>query len=352
MAEDWPFLHLNIISPPIERLASDGNQELSLLPFDSSHLEAWTNINFRFDPEPPTTIFNTNDHSNPTSSSSDDPPSTINLTKPSNNSSTRNTRFSSSSSSSKLTSTSNNDPFQSSHELPPFRLSNDPMITVASFTEHPSNPLVSSTAKSSNSSDPDRSVTSNSDQPLGHSPDAIINSSSIAPIHPSSQIDSKVYDSSSLFIHNHTSPNTNSLQVQISSNPKDDDDDANRMAHEEDKRRRNTLASARFRMKKKMKEQETERTAREMRERVSELEKEVDSLKQENKWLRGLIVDSTASKLVTAQAQEKIELAYVDSCQDHFKRPRPIISTSDSIHVPSHYQKRPKLNPASSSSDP
>jgi hypothetical protein len=36
-------------------------------------------------------------------------------------------------------------------------------------------------------------------------------------------------------------------------------------------------------MKKKMKEQEIERTAREMRERVSELEKQVDSLKQENK---------------------------------------------------------------------
>jgi hypothetical protein len=43
------------------------------------------------------------------------------------------------------------------------------------------------------------------------------------------------------------------------------------------------IFAARFRMKKKMKEQEIERTAKEMRERVSELEKQVDSLKQENK---------------------------------------------------------------------
>lgn len=36
-------------------------------------------------------------------------------------------------------------------------------------------------------------------------------------------------------------------------------------------------------MKKKMKEQEIERVAREMRERVADLEKQVDSLTQENK---------------------------------------------------------------------
>ncbi|KAI9611711.1 hypothetical protein KEM48_004453 [Puccinia striiformis f. sp. tritici PST-130] len=53
MADDWPFLHLNIISPPaINRLGSNEEQELSLLPFDSSHLEGLVNINFQFD-EPP-----------------------------------------------------------------------------------------------------------------------------------------------------------------------------------------------------------------------------------------------------------------------------------------------------------
>ncbi|KPV76371.1 uncharacterized protein RHOBADRAFT_6700, partial [Rhodotorula graminis WP1] len=58
----------------------------------------------------------------------------------------------------------------------------------------------------------------------------------------------------------------------------------------EDKRRRNTAASARFRVKKKQREQELEQTAKELRERVAGLEKEVDTLKTENGWLRSLVV--------------------------------------------------------------
>lgn len=69
------------------------------------------------------------------------------------------------------------------------------------------------------------------------------------------------------------------------------DEDLNRLAIEEDKRRRNTAASARFRVKKKQREQALEMEAKELRERVAVLEKEVDTLKTENGWLRGLITD-------------------------------------------------------------
>ncbi|GAA5967348.1 hypothetical protein JCM11641_000520 [Rhodosporidiobolus odoratus] len=67
----------------------------------------------------------------------------------------------------------------------------------------------------------------------------------------------------------------------------------NSLAIEEDKRRRNTAASARFRVKKKQREQALEQTAKELRERVAGLEKEVETLRTENGWLRGLIVDKT-----------------------------------------------------------
>ncbi|BGP14611.1 hypothetical protein JCM10213_002221 [Rhodosporidiobolus nylandii] len=67
----------------------------------------------------------------------------------------------------------------------------------------------------------------------------------------------------------------------------------NALAIEEDKRRRNTAASARFRVKKKQREQALEQTAKELQERVAVLEKEVETLRTENGWLRGLIVDKT-----------------------------------------------------------
>ncbi|POY72670.1 hypothetical protein BMF94_4499 [Rhodotorula taiwanensis] len=69
------------------------------------------------------------------------------------------------------------------------------------------------------------------------------------------------------------------------------DEELNRLAIEEDKRRRNTAASARFRVKKKQREQALEEEAKKLRERVAVLEKEVDTLKTENGWLRGLITD-------------------------------------------------------------
>ncbi|GAA5855479.1 hypothetical protein JCM8547_007850 [Rhodosporidiobolus lusitaniae] len=71
------------------------------------------------------------------------------------------------------------------------------------------------------------------------------------------------------------------------------EEELNALAIEEDKRRRNTAASARFRVKKKQREQALEQTAKELRDRVSALEKEVDALRTENGWLRGLVIDKT-----------------------------------------------------------
>jgi len=65
----------------------------------------------------------------------------------------------------------------------------------------------------------------------------------------------------------------------------------NAIAIEEDKRRRNTAASARFRVKKKERVPAMQKTAQQLQDRVTDLEKEVDTLRKENGWLRGLITD-------------------------------------------------------------
>lgn len=58
-----------------------------------------------------------------------------------------------------------------------------------------------------------------------------------------------------------------------------------------DKRKRNTAASARFRIKKKLKEQQLERTVRELNELNATLEKKIQTLEMENKLLRNLVVE-------------------------------------------------------------
>ncbi|KAJ2784764.1 hypothetical protein GGI15_002162 [Coemansia interrupta] len=78
----------------------------------------------------------------------------------------------------------------------------------------------------------------------------------------------------------------------------EDGDADNRVrAAEEDKRRRNTAASARFRIKKKMKEQALERTAREMTAKAEALEKRVHELETETRWLKSLITEKDPSVL-------------------------------------------------------
>jgi hypothetical protein len=71
----------------------------------------------------------------------------------------------------------------------------------------------------------------------------------------------------------------------------------------EDKRRRNTAASARFRLKKKEREAALERRAKDLEDRVVELERECEGLRRENGWLKGLVVGVTGAGAAQQQQQ-------------------------------------------------
>ncbi|EYE97857.1 putative bZIP transcription factor (MetR) [Aspergillus ruber CBS 135680] len=68
-------------------------------------------------------------------------------------------------------------------------------------------------------------------------------------------------------------------------------EEASRNVAEEDKRRRNTAASARFRVKKKMREQTLEKTVKDTTEKNAALEARVTALELENQWLKNLITE-------------------------------------------------------------
>lgn len=65
----------------------------------------------------------------------------------------------------------------------------------------------------------------------------------------------------------------------------------------DDKRQRNTEASARFRIKKKLREQALQRTAYEMTEKAKFLENRVQELEKEVKWLRALVVEKNEVRM-------------------------------------------------------
>ncbi|GAA5982035.1 hypothetical protein JCM11641_004304 [Rhodosporidiobolus odoratus] len=65
---------------------------------------------------------------------------------------------------------------------------------------------------------------------------------------------------------------------------------------EEDKRRRNTEASARFRAKKKQRDAELQQSTAQLRERVANLEKEKESLSNENRWLRDIVAEKAEAQ--------------------------------------------------------
>lgn len=78
-----------------------------------------------------------------------------------------------------------------------------------------------------------------------------------------------------------------------------------RVAAEEDKRRRNTAASARFRVKKKMREQTLEKTVKETTDKNTALEARVTALELENQWLKNLITEKNGK---SAEEGKKAEL--------------------------------------------
>ncbi|TGZ80284.1 hypothetical protein EX30DRAFT_55712 [Ascodesmis nigricans] len=93
--------------------------------------------------------------------------------------------------------------------------------------------------------------------------------------------------------HEHQPPSCQSVSPPAQAHDPNETDleRQRRISAEEDKRRRNTAASARFRIKKKLRDQEMERRAREQADRVNELEKKISQLELENKWLRNLLVE-------------------------------------------------------------
>ncbi|KAI5970354.1 hypothetical protein CANMA_000594 [Candida margitis] len=64
----------------------------------------------------------------------------------------------------------------------------------------------------------------------------------------------------------------------------------------DDKKKRNTAASARFRIKKKLKEQEMERKAKELEDKVVALEKKLKTMEMENKCLKSIIFQQNEQK--------------------------------------------------------
>jgi hypothetical protein len=65
---------------------------------------------------------------------------------------------------------------------------------------------------------------------------------------------------------------------------------------EQDKKKRNTLASARFRVKKKLKEQEMERTVKMLSERIAAYNERINHLELENSCLKSLILEKNEQK--------------------------------------------------------
>lgn len=108
---------------------------------------------------------------------------------------------------------------------------------------------------------------------------------------------------------------------EIESVVDDGGEESRKLAAEEDKRRRNTAASARFRVKKKLKEQALERTAREMAAKAEALEKRVKELETETRWLKSLITDkdpsliSSLNNCVSCQHHQKPTTAVDDGLQ-------------------------------------
>lgn len=91
-------------------------------------------------------------------------------------------------------------------------------------------------------------------------------------------------------------------------------EEASRVAAEEDKRRRNTAASARFRVKKKQREQALEKSAKEMSDKVSQLEAKISQLETENSWLKKLVLEKNDGGLnkdgsESAKDEIKVETA-------------------------------------------
>ncbi|KAI9019498.1 hypothetical protein CLU79DRAFT_237239 [Phycomyces nitens] len=95
----------------------------------------------------------------------------------------------------------------------------------------------------------------------------------------------------------HSMSRTSSTSEQDDERYGSDDENPSHEMSKDDKRRRNTAASARFRVKKKMREQILQRTACEMTEKAKQLEIRVKELEREIGWLKSLVVEKNEGRL-------------------------------------------------------
>ncbi|KAG7812370.1 hypothetical protein KL921_001602 [Ogataea angusta] len=89
---------------------------------------------------------------------------------------------------------------------------------------------------------------------------------------------------------------------------------------ETDKRRRNTAASARFRIKKKLKEQEMERKLKELTDLSRNLELKIQQLEMENRLLRNLVVEK-GSQRDSEELERLRKKARISVDQEGFPKP-------------------------------
>ncbi|KAJ2057989.1 hypothetical protein GGI17_005310 [Coemansia sp. S146] len=129
--------------------------------------------------------------------------------------------------------------------------------------------------------------------------------------------------------------------------------DGRQRAASDDKRRRNTAASARFRVKKKLKEQALERTAREMGEKAAALEKRVQELETETRWLKSLIIDKDPNVLSNIRCPchhpSGLDLSASTSTSAQHSLSHPYHSHGLSNLQPAHQYIVPAPAPSSSS---
>ncbi|KAJ2847409.1 hypothetical protein J3B02_004172 [Coemansia erecta] len=123
-------------------------------------------------------------------------------------------------------------------------------------------------------------------------------------------------------------------------------------AAEEDKRRRNTAASARFRVKKKLKEQALERTAREMTAKAEALEKRVHELETETRWLKSLITEKDPSVLTSVHCPchhpNGLDMSATPSSSSQLQMQQHLSIAPTPAHSDDHQQqqqvfKRPRI---------
>ncbi|KAK9721063.1 hypothetical protein K7432_003740 [Basidiobolus ranarum] len=86
-------------------------------------------------------------------------------------------------------------------------------------------------------------------------------------------------------------PNREAVRVALMTAAESNPELTAKLENDEDKRRRNTAASARFRIKKKLREQALEQAAKDMSNRANLLEQKVKELEMEIKWLHTILVD-------------------------------------------------------------